>query len=258
MAVVTQHHTTRRRWSCASVFGVVTLSFVVIVAGVIVADKVHRHRSTQQLQATVDAAYAKVRPQADERHRAGQAALDEILGRPDLQASSVYFRVDHHDSGLITTGYSLDCAIYSVDAYRTNLTYPALATQLQRASLNLDNDPTILGQPTTDPAPTNGCGTLRADSGKTPADPSMTIIRLAAGTFDPNEHAGGSSDGCVAPVPVYELTRTRTEKTYTDTDLTPQHSWVTVVRSTPVLQVDLDCSPLGCLSPASDPVLPRP
>lgn len=250
---MTQPDTTRhRRWSCASVFGVFTLALVVIVAGVAVAGKVHRYRSTQQLQATVDAAYSTARPQADKRHRAGQAVLDEILGPADLQASSVYCRVDSHDAGLITIGWSLDCAIYSVDAYRTDLTYPALATQLQRASLSLGNDPTILGHPTTEPAPPNGCGTLRNDY------PAVTIIRLAAGTFDPTEHAGGSSHGCVAPVPVYELTRTRTEKTYADTDLTPQHSWVVVVRSTPVLQVKLDCSPLGCHAPAADPVLPRP
>lgn len=256
---MTQARATRpRRWSCARVFGVVFLAFVVIVAGAVVTGKVHRYRSTQQLQASVDAAYATARPQADQRHRAGQAALDEILGPAQLQASSVYCRVDGDDAGLIRVGWSLDCAIRSVDAYRTDLTYPALAKQLQRDSLAHRGDSTILGSPTTDPAPANGCGTLRADSGKTPADPSVTIMRLAAGTFDATEHAAGSSYGCVAPVPVNELTRTRTEKTYADTDLTPQHSWVTVVRSTPVLQVELDCSPLGCHTPAADPVLPRP
>ncbi len=234
------------------------LAIVVIVAGVVVLGKLHRYQSTQQLQATVDAAYATARPQADQRHRAGQAVLDGILGPADLQASSVQCLVDGQDAGLIRVGWSLDCAIRFVDAYRTDLTYPVLAKQLQRGSLSHRSDPTILGRPVTTPAPADGCGTLRADSGDTPTDPSVTMTRLSAGAFDPSEHTGGSDFGCSAPVPVYDLTRTRTETTYADTDLAPQYSWVTVERNTSVLQMKLDCSPLGCHAPAADPVLPRP
>lgn len=227
------------------------VALVAIATLVVALSAFARHQRAQQLQTTVDAVYAAARPEADERHLAGDVILTEFLGRVFVAASSVQCVLDRQDAGLVRQGWRLDCTIRTVDVYRTTMPYADLVDLLEQRSTRNRDDPTVLGHAVEMPAPPDGCGTLRAWSGDTALAPSVTITLLQAGTFDPTEHSGGADFGCVAPVPVYDASATRAESTYPDTALDRDQSWVTVERETPFLSHDLGCAPppaLPCCS----------
>lgn len=235
-----------------------TVTLALVAAGAVALSRVHRHQRTQHLQATVDATYAATRPAADRRHRTGDTLVAEVLGPHTFQASSVRCVLNGEDAGLIKQNWRLDCAIRTVDAYRTDLPYPRIASQLQQRADAFRGDPLVLGRPVTTTTPPHGCGTLRAHSGESPLDASVTISRLQAGHFEPTEHTGDPYHGCSAPVPVYDLPTTRVEVAYPDTAVDPQHSWLTVERDTPFLSQSLGCAPPWCGVPVAEHVLPRP
>ena len=249
---------TARTAGTLRVMAIAIIGLTLIGAAPFVLDRVHRHQCTQQLQIEVDAAYAAVRRTADRRHRTGDATLTQLLGSRRLQASSVRCAVTGEDAGLIRQRWRVDCAIRSVDVYRTSSSYARLARQLQQRGVSRRADPLILGALTT-AVPPYGCGTLRAHSGESAADASLSITRLQAGRFVPTEHTGDPDYGCSSPIPVYDLPTTRVEVAYPDTAVEPEYSWVTVERETPFLSRTLGCgaAPLWCGLPLADHVLPR-
>lgn len=236
-----------------------TVVTLLLTAAAVTALWANRTQRTRHVQSTVDASYAASSKQAGKRHHDGKMALSELLGPVALHASSVTCVLNPQEAGLMVQSYAIECAIRTVDIYRTELTYRAMSDELEELSAKGDDDPLLLGSRDDVPTPPGGCGFVRAWSGPHPSDPTVTFRHLAAGSFDPSERAGVGDHGCVVPLPDYHLNATRVDSSYEPTAISPEYSWVTIERDTPFLNEHLGCDTpwLLCGLPISTPILPR-
>ena len=219
---------------------------------------VRTHQRTDQAQARVDAAYAAVRPAADQRHQAGDEALTNVLGPATLRSSVVHCDLDEIDAGLLVEDWRQVCVLWTIDAYRSDAPVPELRAQLRRAAAAGARSGALLGRPADRPL-VRGCGVLQGytEDAAGPGGWSVVVSRLPAHGFDPLDEDGTRSL-CHPPRQVYEVGRNQVEQRYDPASLDAGRTWVVVQRTEPVISLDLGCAGLlFCDLPTSGVLLPR-
>jgi hypothetical protein len=126
----------------------------------------------------------------------------------------------------------------------------------------------VLGRRAAEPLPADACPAIRfnyPDRGSFRVGPErpfyeVNFIQLQAGRFKPFAQSDPTRDACSTPPPHYDdyyCRRSRTEKTFADSDVSVRRSWLVVTRETRFLEYDLGCSGIVCdLRPLAQPVLP--
>lgn len=246
----------------------VGVGVALVLSGVVVTAQVRHAVRTSELQAAVDAAYATARPESDRRRAAGDALLAGLVGPATLRSSTLTCTLGHSDSGLMVTRWSQQCTIRTVDVYPTTLSYADVSARIESAARDQGLDAEVLGAEVpgsgvsdsggAGPAQTE-CGPVRTTGDAWATGPQVTVTRLQAGAFHPDDPDRDLATDCQVAVPVYDIAVTRVDSSFAREAVTADRSWVVVERRTPFVDHDLECAGLLlCRAPVDSVRLPRP